>query len=477
MNKTKRYVNIMIEILLVFSIILAVFAIFIKGVVLNKNTYTYLFNNNGTYNQVKETIYDKMDKMLGAKSLSNDIKESIISEEDIKREADNTIAGVIQYLSTGENNMAPIDTEIYKERIREILSTIMGDVVNSTSSDLTFNDTIEPKNTASIEGELQFDNVSSNEKKVQVNNMVLIKDTSKTGQESISKQNLSTTSEAKAKIQEILNEKGLTVAEARQKMVEKGITEEQAIQMLKGYGITVDENEVKASVSGNAGNVQGSTSENSLGNQISGTANNGAIEASGNISGNGNTESSESALSGDIKNEIISELITNDGKSTEEKLKNIENKVSDKAGKIIDNEIQKINLDKLIESNMAQKLAKITAFFSKMFWLIMILPIMLILILIKVNEGNVYSSLKYLGSAFLIAGIVIFGTFYGGYISQVYEKINISINTVYFKDIFTTTIKHLLIILSTAGVVTFVLGVISFIPAIKNNVMSKFTKE
>lgn len=254
-------------------------------------------------------------------------------------------------------------------------------------------------------------------------------------------------------------------------MVEKGITEEQALQMLEGYGITIDENQVKSAASGTGDNTQGNTSGNSNGNQISGTTKTIENETSGTPSNSGNIGSGESASLGDIKNDIINAIIAKDGKSTEEKLNIIENKLSDKAGTIIDNEIQKMNLEKLMESSMFQKVAKITSLFSKMFWLVMILPIILILILFKVNEWNMYSSLKYVGSGFMLAGVVLFAIFYGGYISQFYENINI--NTVYFKDIISETMKHFLIVLSTAGVVTFALGVISFIPAIKNVLVRK----
>lgn len=207
MNKTKKYISVIVEILLVFSIILAVLAIFVKGFVLNKDVYVNIFNKNGTYDQVKESIYEKMDKVLGTNNIDNDIKESIISDEDIKKEADSAITGFIQYLETGENNITPIDTEMYKQRVKELLNTILVNLVNPSTDDLSFNNSMQPENIAVTKNGLQFENMVSTEKEVQLNNMVLSKNQSQTGQDQIYMEKLMTASEAQSKIQSLLKEK------------------------------------------------------------------------------------------------------------------------------------------------------------------------------------------------------------------------------------------------------------------------------
>ena len=471
MNKTKKYMSLIVEILLIFSIILSVSAIFVKIIVLNKNTYVNLFNKNGIYEQVKESVYEKMDKELGSKSFDNDMKESIISEEDIRKEADNVITDVIQYLGTGDNrNIPTVDTQVYKQRVHDILNDILGDVVNESKNDLSFGSTIEPDNISWIDTELKFENIVSNEKRVQVNNMVVLKELPQNGQDYIATEKLMTPSEARSKLQSILKEKGLTEAEARQKMAEKGITEEQALQILEGYGISIDESESSGDgTSNNSQDEDSGTSNN--GNTSSVSTNNSQGQVSGilgqgseNISSTDN-ESDGGSFVNKIQKEIINAITTNNGSSIEEKISSIENKILDEAGTSIDNEIQKINLNKLIETSKFEKLAKITSMFSKMFWVFMILPIIFSLILIKLNNGKLQPSLRYIGSGFLIAGLFILTIFFGSYISRFYENINI--NTIYLKNIIEVTARHLLNLLSISGIITVGIGVILLMPGIK----------
>lgn len=483
MNKTKKYISLIVEILLIFSIILSISAIFVKTIVLNKNTYINLFSKNGIYEQVKKSVYEKMDKKLGSKSFDDDMKESIISEEDIRKEADNAITGVIQYLETGDNSNIPtVDTQVYKQRVHDILNDILGNVVNESKNELSFDSTIEPDNISWIDTELKFENMVSNEKKVQVNNMVVLKESLQNGQDYIATEKLMTPSEARSKLQSILKEKGLTEAEARQKMAEKGITEEQALQILEGYGISIDEAESSgdgtsnnsqdeaSGTSNNGNNSYGSTNDTQ--EQVSGIS--GQISENINGTDNRSEDSNEGSFVSKIQKEIINSIMTNDGSSIEEKINSIENKILDEAGTSIDNEIQKMNLNKLMESSEFEKLAKITSMFSKMFWLFMILPIIFSLILIKLNNGKLQSSLKYIGIGFLIAGLFILTIFFGSYISRFYENINI--NTVYFKDIISVTAKHLLNALSISGIITFGIGVVLLIPLIKNTLLRRLRK-
>lgn len=480
MNKTKKYISLIVEILLIFSIIFSVSAILVKTIVLNKNTYVNLFNKNGIYEQVKESVYEKMDKELGSKSFDNDMKESIISEEDIRKEADNVITDVIQYLGTGDNsNILTVDTQVYKQRVHDILNDILGDVVNESKNELSFGSTIEPDNISWIDTELKFENIVSNEKRVQVNNMVVLKELPQNGQDYIATEKLMTPSEARSKLQSILKAKGLTEAEARQKMAEKGITEEQALQILEGYGISIDESESSGDGTSNNSQNEAPGTSNS-GNSSSESTNNNREQVSGilgqgseNISGADNGSDGGSFVS-KIQKEIINAIMTNDGSSVEEKISKIENKILDEAGTSIDNEIQKINLNKLIETSKFEKLAKITSMFSKMFWLFMILPIIFSLILIKLNNGKLQPSLSYIGIGFLIAGLFILTIFFGSYISKFYENINI--NTVYLKYIISVTAKHLLNALSISGIITLGIGVILLIPVIGNTLLSRLRK-
>jgi|GEM_PF-3036293 len=475
MNKTKRYVSLIIEILLIVSIILAVLSVFIKEIVFNKNIYLKLFNENGTYQYVKETIYEKMDKVTGAKSIDINIKESIITDEDIKKEADNVIEGAIQYLKTGDiNKIQPVNTTIYKERIKVILKTILDTSGNKSTNELSFNGTRETINITSSKNEYHFRSMALSKDNVQYNDMVYTKSNSKIGQDSISIEKLMTPDEAKSKIQSLLKEKGLTSAQARQKMMEKGINEAEAIKILEGYGISVDENSIS---SGNVGIENG---KDQTSDDINDDKNK-KIEASNNIENNSAVNSRETtngsnigkSFLGELQQEILNAIMNDDGSNLQEKISKIENRAIGKLDTIIDNEMQKFSVDKLMQSNTFEVLAKITSSFTKMFWVFMFLPFILITLLIKLNNGELRSCIVYTGRSLTISGLIMLIIFLGAYISKFYENINISI--VYFQDIFVVTAKYFLSILSASGAVTLVIGLVMLMPIFKNILVNKFS--
>lgn len=488
MNKKKRYISFIVEIILIFSIMLSILAIFVKSVALNKNTYLNILNQNNTYSNVKDSVYEKMDKVLGS-NIDNDIKESIIAEEDIKREADTLITSLIEYLKTGENNINPINTKIYEERVEKAINLILADLSGSSSKDLSFND-------------IQLEDMTSTKNEFEFNDMMLFKEVSKSGQDYFYIEKLMSSSEAEAKIRGLLKEKGLTEAEARQKMVEKGITREQALEILEGYGISIDD-ETKSggngtSSSGSDNNENETSSENSNNNQSQDTqGNNNSENQSSNGSGNvAQGQESENVTSNEVttresgdsdsnsgvsfisklQEEIIDAIITDDGKTIEEKLIVIEDKVSDEVKNKMNAEIEKMNINKLLESDKVASLAKITSSFYKMFWLFMILPIILMLILIKLNNWKLYPSLRWIGSGLILAGLFIFIISFGGYLSKFYENINIDIinmNVSYLNDVIHSTVEHLLRSMSILGIIAFFKGLVLLIPTIKKSLASR----
>jgi len=438
MNKTRKGITLIIEILLIFSIMLAVLSIFVKIIILNKNTYTDILNKNNTYVQVKESIYDKIDALLSAKNINYDIKESIITDDDIKRETDNVISGFIQYLETGENNIKPIDVELYKQRVKDII----GNIIKPTKNDLSFNSNLQTENVVSKGNELKY------------SNMMVYKEQSKVGQSSVEVQKLMTTSEAEAKVRDLLKQKGLTEEQAIQKATEKGITEEQALKILAGYGITIDDK--------SQGN-QSTPKENQATAESSGNSNGSSVQGSDNTAKSSSKEASSNNQTENTINKTTAD------KSIKNQLDSVLNKMLDEAESSVEKELEKMNLNKILESSKVQKLALITSIIYKMFWVVMILPIILMVILIKLKGKEFNSSLKYIRNAFLVAGLILFGIFFGAYVLKVYEKLNININIVYLKDVISYTIKHFLIVLSTLGIVTFFVGLFLFIPAIKKS--------
>ena len=414
-----------------FSIMLAMLSVFFKYVVLDKNTYLKILNENGTYAQVTESIYTKIDNMLKSKNINVDIKESIITEDDIKSQTDDIISGFIDYLKTGENNIKPIDSEIYKQRVRDVL----GSIIKPTKNELSANTNFEIQNTVYTSGKLT------------VNNMAVLKEESKVGQSNLEIQKLMTRDEAEEKVREILKEKGLTEEQAIEKARKKGITEDQALKILAGYGITIDD-ESDAKVNENS--------------PKSSNDNNSSEPNNSNNNSNDNENSKEASPNDSSENNGNQMPID---KSVKSKSSGVFNKLIDEAGNNIEKEIANINLDKIAGSDKLQKITQITSTFFNMFWIFIILPIILMAILIKINGRDFNSSLKSIRNAFLLSGLIMFSIFYGAYVLKIYEKINIDM--VYFKDVIFYTIKHFLTILSMSSSVIFGVGLFLIIPTIK----------
>lgn len=439
--KNSSIKNVVLEILLIASIMLAVLSMFLKYVLLNESTYLNVFNESGTYVELKDYIYEKIDNVLSSKGVNIDIKESIITEEDVKKEADNTVHEVLEYLKTGENNVKPLDTSIYKQRVSDILDSIMNNMIKPTSSDLSLNDKFRAENMVYTKGISQGNGIS------------YIKPALKDGQGNIKVEQLMSKSEAEAKVREILRQKGLTEEEAIEKATKKGITEEQALKMLKDYGITIDDYE-----SGESSDA--TTTEDSNDNVSKSQDSN-------------NQESKEGTSSSSNKEDPNTINNTQDGKSPKSRLDNIKSKLVDEAGKSIDKEVEKMNFNKIFESNKIHKLAQIAAIIYKLFWLFIMIPIIIMCILIKINAKGLDSSLKYIGTAFFIVGLILVIVSSGIYHLKVYENINAI--PVYLKDTIYNLVDYSLIVLLKYGATVLVIGLLLFISGIwKKYQLSKY---
>jgi hypothetical protein len=431
-----NYKNIVVELLLIFSIITAVLSIFLKYVILNESTYLKILDKVGAYEQIKDYVYEKIDDVLSSKNINIDIKESIITEDDIKYEANNAISEVVDYLKTGENNVKTPDTSVYKQRVSDILNSVMDSVVKPNSNELSLNDKFQIQNTSFTKGKLQ------------VNTMNYTKEESKDGQDQIKVEKLMSKSEAEARVREILKQKGLTEEQAIQKAINKGITEEQALKILASYGITIDDYE-----SGQNNSAQG---ENSSQGNVSASEQ----DSTNNVSNEEAGKDSSSSITQNTINKVQGST------STKSKLDNIKNKLLNEANESIDKEVEKMNLNKVLESSKLQKLAKITSTIYKLFWLFIIAPIIIsALIVIKFKKLN--RSLKYIGIAFLLAGLIILAISYGINMLKVYEKINI--NQVYFKETIFESIRIILSILMKYGIIVCTIGLVMLISPIKKH--------
>lgn len=430
-----NYKNMVIEFLLILSIIFAALSIFLKYVILNESTYLNILNESGTYGQIKDYVYERIDNILSAKNINIDIKDSIITEEDIKNEANNAIHGIVEYLKTGENNVKAPDTSIYKQRVSEILHSIIDGAIKPANNDISFNDALHIKNLSYVENRSQF------------NNMIVVKEKSKVGQDALEVEKLMSREEAEAKVRELLKQKGLTEEEAIKKATEKGITEEQALKILAGYGITIDEQSDGNSSEAKGSDGNSSTVGNSRSDKTQLNDGNSSVE-NGEKSSNSQTQSTSGQGQA--------------GNSIKSKMDSIANKLLDEAGNSIDKEVEKVNFNKILDSDKFQKLAKITSIMYRMFWVFMIVPIILMALLIKINSKNFNYALKHIRRSFLLSGLILFGVFFGAYVFKVYEKINV--NPIYINEVISYTIKHFLIVLSSYGFIVLVIGLFMFIP-------------
>ncbi len=424
------------------SIMFGVLCIFFRAVVLSQSTYNKILEKSNAYGQVKEAIYSKIDAVLSAKNINYDIKESIITEDDIKREAESAIPEIIGYLKTGENNIKPIDTEIYKQRVARIVHSALSNIITPGDNSLSFNENLNIKKTASSVGQYK------------ANRMMVVNDNSKTGQGYLNVEKLMSKDEAEAKVREILKQKGLTEEQAIQKVKEKGITEAQALQILAGYGITIDGDTMKNQPNtNNEANADNGNSE-----ENSNKANDNST--SQNVDSNAVTEKSNAK---EAKSNA-QEGTTKGDKSAEGSLAMIENKLVDEADSSIKKEVEKVDLNKILDAGKFKKITKITSIIYKMFWLFMLLPIISMGILVGMHKGKLIQALKLISRAFLTAGTILSLIFIGTYVFKVYEKINIG--PAYFKEITSYAIRYLLTVLSMYGIVTFVIGLLAFVPII-----------
>lgn len=469
MEKSRKYTSIIIKLLLIVSIMLAVLTIFINCFVLNKNTYINMLNKDDTYKKVTESIYTKIDSVLKEKNINYDIKESLITEDDIRRESDTAITGLIEYLKTGENNMAPVDTTVYKQRVSDILKSFVGggnllsqntlqdEKGNLASDEITFNDQLQGTNLSCSEGNITAQNLENVQEKVVYQNTMYFKNKSDFDSGKITVEKLASRSEIEDKIRKKLAEKGISEDQARQMLKDRGISEEQAWKMLEQQGIVPDDD--KKDGTNNDSPQNGSTDNNDKSN----SSNNSSQESSSNQ--NQTTEGNSATNSADnIKDKLGS--VSDDKKSIiQNQLNSIINKLADEAGNIIDKEVQKISLNSLMNSSKVQMIAKVISVFYKMRLVFIAMPIILAIVLMAL-EKNIISILKWIGISLIFSGVFLLAISFGGNIFKIYNIINV--NTDYLKDIIYNTVKHFLSILSIAGVITFVVGAICLIPTKRN---------
>ena len=236
MNNSKKFANIILSIVLVVTIILTILSSIIRFSATNKGLYLRLLEDSNTYSNAEQALSNKMVAILG-NDISENLKESIITEEDIRKEANVALDCILSDLISGQANIPQIDTTIYKERIAEALNTLTGFEAkirsdkNLTSSIQSNDMCLTPINTVNsndkLIGESMFNIHNLNENKN--NDLILV--------------NVATRAELEAQGRAMLKEKGLTEEEARRKAAERGISEQDVWNYLEENGYLDEESQ------------------------------------------------------------------------------------------------------------------------------------------------------------------------------------------------------------------------------------------
>ncbi|NFI95225.1 hypothetical protein FC961_12655 [Clostridium botulinum] len=436
MSKTNKCARIIIIILLMSSIIFSIASTFVNLVVLNKNMYLKLLDKGDAYTKVEDKLYEKMDSLLGS-DVDESIKKSIITDEDVRRESDIVLTCILNNLKTGENNKPVIDTDIYKNRVKDVLKSIIG-YESPSNNNLSFNDKFNIQNMNSIKSETEH------------NDILVIDNKFNSNKESFVFENLASRAELEAQGRAMLREKGLTESQARQKMAEKGISEEQIWNMLKEDGY-LDEEDTSDSNNTNSSSQNNGSNDNVDQNSKVNKTN----EAEQQL------EVKEKNLSNGKVKEIINSVISDKGKSFEEKINSMSDKLSEEAGKFIDEEIEKLTLSKLIDSNLFKVLVGVTSTLHKINLMSIVASIILIGVLAKLNNGNIKLTVKMVGQVLMVVGMLFILILFAGYLVIGSKKINIGPE--YLKEIMTLIINKFLTISLIGSLITLVIGIISFL--------------
>ncbi|MGL5378962.1 hypothetical protein [Clostridium sp.] len=121
-NKIKNIISFLLGIILMFTIVISVISIFLKGNFINEKVYKNILEKNEIYTKVNDSILNNISMLLSVNNLGAEVKDNVISVDEIKEEVDNVALGAIRYLNTGENNIVDIDKNKYTDRFKENLS-------------------------------------------------------------------------------------------------------------------------------------------------------------------------------------------------------------------------------------------------------------------------------------------------------------------------------------------------------------------
>lgn len=456
MNNSKKFANIILSIVLVVTIILTILSSIIRFSATNKGIYLRLLEDSNTYSNVEQALSNKMVAILG-NDISENLKESIITEEDIRKEANVALDCILSDLISGQANIPQIDTTIYKERIAEALNTLTGFEAkirsdkNLTSSVQSNDMCLTPINT-----------VNSNEKLIG-ENMFNVHNLNENKNNDLALVNMASRAELEAQGRAMLKEKGLTEEEARRKAAERGISEQDVWNYLEENGYLDEESQSEESSDSGVQKDEVSDKSTDSSNSSNSTDSNETI--------NNNVQADKSNTSNDNKNnetkvskkriqEIVTSVLMDGNKSFDEKVNEISSKLMEEAEKIINAEMEKLNFSKVINSNEFNVAIKITSALYNNFYVLLLLIVIICVLIFFVNKESAVNGLGIIGSSVLVAGVIMSLIFGYVYMSKVYTHIDINLNKAYFEPMFLQCAEYFSNILCASSIIILFLGLI-----------------
>ena len=464
MNNSTKYLNVITSVLLVITIILTVLSGFVRFVATNKSIYSKLLEDSNTYYVVEEALSNKMSSLLGS-DISEDLKESIITEDDIRKEADVVLDCMISNLVSGQPTIPEIDTSIYKERIADALNSLTGYDVkitddNNLTSSIQINDYyVTPIKTISNSTDLIGENMFVLEKlnKVNNNDVVLF--------------NMASRAELEAKGRAMLQERGLTEAEARQKAAAMGITEDDVWNYLEQNGYLDEESESESNISDDSSGEENATSNNNEDTSNNQESNETESKTSENsISDSSNNENDDTKVSRKKIQNIVASVIMDSSKSFDEKVEEISSKLMDEAGKIVDTEMEKLNFSKVIDSTKFKYAITVTSILYNNFYVLLAIVVAVCVLLIFINKESIVKGCTIIGRCIIVSGIIMSLIFGSIYLSKIYTHIDMNLNKDYFEPMFLQTAQYFSKTLSIISITILLIGLITNIFMMKKKI-------
>lgn len=454
MNNSKKFTNIILSIILVVTIILTVLSSIIRFSATNKGIYLRLLEDSNTYSDIEQALSNKMVAILG-NDISENLKESIITEEDIRKEADTVLDCIISDLIKGEANIPEIDTTIYKERVAKALNTLTGfeatikNDKNLTSSIQINEICLTPINTVNsnekLIGENMFNVHNLNENKN--NNLILV--------------NVASRAELEAQGRAMLKEKGLTEEEARRKAAERGISEQDVWNYLDENGYLDEESKSEESLDSRVQKDESSDKDVDSSSSLNGTDSNGIINNNVQADNtNNDNKNDETKVSKKKIQEIVTSIFIDDNKNFDEKVSAISSKLMEEAEKIINAEMEKLNFSKVINSNEFNAAIKIISALYNNFYVLLLLMVMICVLIFFVNKESVVNGLIIIGNSVLAVGVIMSLIFGYVYMSKVYAHIDINLNKAYFEPMFLECAEYFSKLLCAISIIILFLGLI-----------------